>query len=220
MAPKQIKVVGIDLAGSAKRPTGVCCLREDEVVDSRVVYEDDEILGFVKKNRPKIVAMDAPLSLPPGRKLTANGGFPPDNKVHLRSCDEELRRRGIRFFPVTLGPMRSLTIRGIALKERLEASGYRAIEIYPGGAQDVWGIARKQQGLSLLRGGLRRKLGVKGLSAKMSDHELDAVSGAIVGRLFLEGRAEVYGDFERGAIVMPAMNQRVSRRVSGQPIKP
>ena len=36
----------------------------------------------------------------------------------------------------------------------------------------------------------------------MSDHELDAVTCAYVGRLFLEGEAVVYGDPCNG-IVMP-----------------
>ena len=36
----------------------------------------------------------------------------------------------------------------------------------------------------------------------MSDHELDAVTIAYVGKLFLEGKAVVYGDPGEG-IVMP-----------------
>ena len=208
---KNVCVVGIDLAGAPKRPTGICCLRGNEVVESRDVHDDDSILGFVAGHKPDIVAIDAPLCLPPGRKWTPGSAFPADNGSHFRKCDLELRARGIRFFPITLGPMRSLTMRGIVLKRELEKSGCRVIEIYPGGAQDVWGIARKQQGLPLLRRGLR-KLGVEGIHARMSGDELDAISGAIVGRLFLEGRAEVYGDFKSGAIVMPAAGRRPAAR--------
>jgi hypothetical protein len=207
MREKRIRVVGIDLAGVPRRPTGICCLLGGEVVESREVHDDDSILRFVAEHDPKIVAIDAPLCLPPGRKWTPGKAFPSNNGSHFRRCDLELRVRGIRFFPITLGPMRSLTMRGIVLKHALEKSGYRVIEIYPGGAQDVWGIARKQGGLALLRRGLKR-LGARGIHAKMSGDELDAISGAIVGRLFLEGRAEVYGDFESGAIVMPAARSK------------
>ncbi|HVP40345.1 MAG TPA: hypothetical protein VMS95_00120, partial [Candidatus Krumholzibacteriaceae bacterium] len=69
------------------------------------------------------------------------------------------------------------------------------------GAQDVLGIPRKQQGLEGLKAGLE-KLGVSGLNSRMSDHELDAVTCALVGRLFLEGKAVIYGTPEQ-AIIMP-----------------
>jgi predicted nuclease with RNAse H fold len=76
------------------------------------------------------------------------------------------------------------------------------IEVYPGAAQDVWNIVRKQGGLSKLLKGLR-KLGVKGLDKKMNGDELDAVTAALVGQLFLCGKAEVLGNIRRGAIVVP-----------------
>jgi predicted nuclease with RNAse H fold len=74
------------------------------------------------------------------------------------------------------------------------------IEAYPGGAQDVLGILRKQKGLEKLKSGLER-LGIKGLKNELSDHELDAVTCAYVGKLFLEGKSVTYGGPE--GIVMP-----------------
>jgi len=46
------------------------------------------------------------------------------------------------------------------------------------------------------------KKSVKGLSEKMSDHELDAVSCALVGRLFMDGKSVNYGA-EKQVVVMP-----------------
>ena len=37
----------------------------------------------------------------------------------------------------------------------------------------------------------------------MSGDELDAVTAALAGQFFLRGKAEVLGDFKRGAIVIP-----------------
>ena len=37
----------------------------------------------------------------------------------------------------------------------------------------------------------------------MNGDELDAVTAALVGQLFLHGKAEVLGNFKRGAIVIP-----------------
>jgi predicted nuclease with RNAse H fold len=144
-----------------------------------------------------LIAIDAPLNLPPGRKSIED-----KNGEHFRPCDRELLRRGIRFFPITLGPMRLLTERGIRLKRALTTRGYSVVEVYPGAAQDIWKIGRKQDGLSRLRKGLQR-LGVKGLRKEMSGDELDAATAALVGQWFLRGKAEVLGNFKRGAIIIP-----------------
>jgi hypothetical protein len=198
--------VGLDLAGSPKRNTGICLLKGITVASCATVYSDDEILAFIEAARPELVAIDAPLSLPPGRKTIED-----QTGEHFRHCDRELLKRGIRFFPITLGPMRSLTTRGIRLKKRLIRRGYEVIEIYPGAAQDLWKIARKQEGLPKLRRGLE-KLGLTGLTRTMNGDELDAVTGAMVGRLYLKGSAEVLGNFREGAIVIPKPIQSRSVR--------
>jgi predicted nuclease with RNAse H fold len=143
-------VVGVDLAGSPRRPTGVCRLRGLSA-STAVLHEDAEILSYVRNARPCLVAVDAPLHLPPGRRTIDDR-----NGRHYRPCDLELRRLGIPFFPITLGPMRMLTVRGMKLKKRLAREGFRVVEIYPGAAQDVWKIPRARRDLRKLRAGLAR----------------------------------------------------------------
>jgi len=190
-------VVGIDLAGSPRRNTGVCTLAAGGAARYATLHTDAEILAYVAAARPALVAIDAPLNLPPGRRSLADR-----NGEHFRPCDRELLRRGFRFFPITLGPMRMLTGRGIRLQRALVRRGFRVIEVYPGAAQDVWRIGRKQDGLVRLRRGLERP-GVHGLGPGMNGDELDAVTAALVGQLYLRGQAEVLGDFRTGAIVIP-----------------
>lgn len=190
-------VVGIDLAGSPNRNTGICALRGMTVTSIGTLHTDQEILFFVERVRPDLIAIDAPLSLPPGRKSLEER-----NAEHFRPADRELMKRGIRFFPITLGPMRMLTARGIKLKKILMRRGYAVIEIYPGAAQDIFGIPRKQQGLPKLHRGLER-LGLKGLKKDLNGDELDAATGALVGRLYLKGKAERLGDAKTGAIIVP-----------------
>jgi len=197
------KVVGIDLAGSPKRNTGICTLKKNDIIFCTILHTDREIISYVEKENPTLIAIDAPLNLPPGRRSIED-----KNGEHFRPCDRELLRRGIRFFPITLGPMRLLTKRGIRLKRALKARGYAVIEVYPGAAQDIWHTGRKQDGLSKLRKGLER-LGIKGLHLEMNGDELDAVTAALVGQLFLRGEAEVLGNFKRGAIVIP-YNKKVT----------
>jgi predicted nuclease with RNAse H fold len=192
-----IVVVGIDLAGSPKRNTGICVLRGMTLASCATLHDDEEILSLVEETQPALIAIDAPLNLPPGRKTIEDR-----SGEHFRPCDRELLKRGIRFFPITLGPMRSLTTRGIALKKALTRRGFDVIEVYPGAAQDIWKIARKQDGLSKLRRGLEN-LGLKGLTRGMNGDELDAATAALVGRRYLQGRAEVLGNFSSGAIIIP-----------------
>ena len=196
MKAKTICIVGLDLAGSPKRPTGVCRLSGGRA-STTVLFSDEEILAYVVAARPALVTIDAPLHLPPGRTSIHDR-----NASHFRPCDLELRARGIPFFPITLGPMRALTERGLGLRAALESRGCRVAEMYPGGAQDVWGLPRARRDPAALRRGLARR-GVAGLAARISDHELDAATGALVGLLYVKGRAEVYGDFQSGAILMP-----------------
>lgn len=59
-----LAVVGIDLAGSPKRPTGLCVLR-DMTAETHVVFSDADILDFVREARPTLIPIDALLSLPP-----------------------------------------------------------------------------------------------------------------------------------------------------------
>jgi len=188
-------VVGVDLAGSPRRPTGICVLREMKA-QTRIAFTDEEILESIHKARPDLVPIDAPLSLPSGRKTIHER-----SGEHLRECDRELQRRKIRFFPITLGPMRMLTERGLALKEQVEKLGYRAVECYPGAAQDIWGIPRQHHDLGGLLRGLK-KLGLRGLTRKMTSDELDAVTAALVGHWFLTGQGEMLGGDD--GILIPA----------------
>jgi len=188
-------IVGLDLAGVESRPTGFCTLKGLRTKTCNV-YEAEEILKETLEIAPRLVAVDAPLSLPEGRKSIEER-----TNIHLRECDKELLKRRIRFFPVTIGPMRKLTTRGIRVKEMLENEGIKVVEVFPGGAQDVLKIPRKQKGLNELKKGLET-LGIIGLVNGLTDHELDAVTCAYVGYLLLKGKACIYGTKDQ-AIVMP-----------------
>jgi len=188
-------VVGLDLAGVFTRPTGLCILN-GLVAETSEVFSDADIMQKTIGAEPAIVAIDAPLFLPPGRvNLQERCGN------HLRDSDRALLKIGIKVLPPTLGPMRKLTERGIQLRVFFEAQGLHVIEAYPGGAQDMLGFPRKKQGVYKLREGLQA-LGIQGIAGVQSDHELDAATAAYVGKLFLEGEADVYGDPSEG-IVLP-----------------
>lgn len=197
--PRPGAVVGIDLAGSPRRRTGFCRLGPGLATETCVLGDDREIDAAVRSARPAIVAVDAPLSLPRGRRSLDVAGPP-----HFRACDRALRDLGIRFFPVTLGPMRMLTRRGIELADGWRRDGWTVIEAYPGGAQDVLGIPRKGAGTERLRRALVR-FGFSGSveHRAITHDELDAIVCAFTGREHLRGRSLVLGDPSEGLLVLP-----------------
>jgi uncharacterized protein len=205
--PAERSVVGLDLAGSPHRRTGFCRLGPGLRTETRVLGSDEEILEAVRAARPRIVAVDAPLSLPRGRKSLDIPGPP-----HLRACDRALLELGIRFFPVTLGPMRMLTRRGIDLAPQLAENGCPVIEAYPGGAQDVLGLPRKGDGEERLRRALVR-FGFSGAveHRPITHDELDAVVCAYTGREHLAGRSTMLGDPTEGLLILPRARRRPRR---------
>jgi uncharacterized protein len=183
-------------------------------VRASVAHSDEEIRELVTRVRPRLIVIDAPLSLPRGRRTIEDRSGP-----HLRECDRELLRRHIRFFPLTLGPMRMLTVRGMRLAAEFRELGHPVVEGYPGASQDLLGIPRKQAGLLSLRRGLLR-LGLGGDLRKpgLTHDELDAVTIAWVGRKHLAGQTLVIGDPAEGQMVLPRPrgppSKKVRRRVA------
>jgi predicted nuclease with RNAse H fold len=97
-----------------------------------------------------------------------------------------------------------LTERGLALKEKLAAMGYQAVECFPGAAQDSWGLPRQHKDRRGPLAGLRN-LGLRGLKKTATSDELDAATAALVGRWFLSGHGTMLGG-NRG-ILIPAVSQ-------------
>ncbi len=90
--------------------------------------------------------------------------------------------------------MKALSLRGIDLKDLLHGCSvkpWKVIESYPGAAQDLLGIPRKNKGLDALRSGLET-FGIRG-NLDVSHDELDAITAALVGILYLRGECESLG---------------------------
>jgi uncharacterized protein len=195
-------ILGLDLAGSPRRPTGFCVLKGRRVRVGHL-FVDDDIFTTVEDEVPQLIAIDAPLALPAGR-CCLRDTCTCARTTHFRVSEYELRRLGIPFFPITLGPMRQLTQRGMQLKVALEARGIAVIETYPGGAQDIWGIPR-QRDVAGLRRGLSR-FHLQGLDrTERSPHVLDAVTCALVGRLYLDGGAWSIGSADEALMILPPL---------------
>ena len=199
MRPKTSLILGIDLAGSEKRNTGICTMDGKMNCFCKTVKTDSEIFEIIEKVKPVVIAVDAPLGLPKGRK-----SIDKKSNIHFRKCDLELRKLGIKFFPITLGPMRMLTKRGMKLSKKLKRMGYEVIEVYPGATQDILKIPRKQKGLNKLKNGLK-KLGIKFNKINLNGDELDAATAAYTGLMYVKKKYKAIGDPKEGLIILPKL---------------
>lgn len=174
-----MRVVGIDLTGSEKRASGIATLKSNNFAATTRRKSDEAIESLVLEVAPDLISIDSPLSLPE------------DPSKIYRDCELELKRRGIGVYWCLLPSMKALTMRGINLASRLRQSGYQVIESYPGAAQDILGIPRKNRGVKVLADALHN-YGIWGDLDGTHD-ELDAITAAIVGVLYLKGDYEALG---------------------------
>jgi histidinol phosphatase-like PHP family hydrolase/predicted nuclease with RNAse H fold/dephospho-CoA kinase len=201
--PVGSRIIGIDLTAGDKA-TGVAVLNGCSV-ETCSLYSDEEILAYVRKHKPKIVSIDSPLGLP-------GGGESIDPKAGImRVAEHDLASVGIPAYPSLIDSMENLTLRGIRLRKAIEsfARAPRVIESYPGAAQDILCIPRKQKSLDLLREGLRR-LGLNGTGLETRSHdEMDAITSAIVGRYFEVGLFEPMGIPSEAQLIVPKVRPLV-----------
>jgi len=180
---RKIAVIGLDLAGVPENQSGFALLSDDRI-ETCLLYSDAEIMERCIQIRPKVVAIDAPLSLP------KNGGF--------RSADKQLVKRGLRVFPPIFTGMKKLTARGISLARKLRFRGLKVIEIHPRTSGIVlFGSPERTKWISKLRGqSWRLKFG-------KSEHEVDAVVAALTGMFWVRKKVEEVGDKREGTILIP-----------------
>jgi predicted nuclease with RNAse H fold/dephospho-CoA kinase len=199
-------IIGIDLTGSEKRASGWCTLR-GSWAQTNTVFSDQEIVDRVLTERPSLVSIDSPLSLPFGRVSVTDDDPGRDEFGIMRRCERELKRRGINVYPSLLPSMQGLTRRGMMLAERMRAEGIPVIESYPGAAQDIMGIPRKGAGEEYLKRGLS-EFGVKGPYERsdVTHDELDAITSALVGSFFLSGQFEALRGPTEGALIIPDLS--------------
>lgn len=210
-APR-LTVLGIDLRSGPRYPTGLAAMDAGRRLRLlQTVRHDAEIDAAVQRLQPALVCIDAPLALPEGRDCAdpacacAAAGI-------LRAVDRFCIAAGYRPFPTLLPSMVGLTLRGIALADRLRAAGITVLEVYPGMAQDILHIPRKRQGVDALARGLRRA-GVRGLPrARTATHdELDAATCALVGVMHFGGATEQFVTPGAPPFVFPVLMKQPAR---------
>lgn len=194
-------VVGIDLTGSEKKASGWAVLQNGGALTRRIKSNAD-LMDATVKAKPAVIALDSPLSLPKGR-ISVYDDDPGRYTYGIsRLCERQMLKRGIRSYPTLIRSMQQLTLRGMLLAQQFRALGFKVIECFPGGTQDILGLPRKQKSLSALVQGLVR-LGINGDYLNASHDEIDALTAALAGCFYLTGQYEAVGDKDEGLLILP-----------------
>lgn len=206
-------VIGIDLTGNELKPSGWAVLSGNCAI-TKPICTDDELIQESLKYNPKIISIDSPLSYPEGRDCSD-----PNcdcNKYGItRYCERLLSSFGIGVYPCLIPSMVKLTNRGIALARKFRDLGVEVIESYPGVAQDILSIRRKQNGLEHLKNSYKN-FGIKGdylTAQKISHDELDAISSALVGLFYLNNQYVALGNDKENFLIVPSVAPAPKTRV-------
>lgn len=168
-----MKILGIDLAGKTTNPTGICLLNND-TLDFKTVFSDEQILEILSIFKPDIIAIDAPIM---------------SGKPRNRKADKLLKK--YKALSPSMPTMKSLTIRGSKLATKL-VSQFKVIEVFPTATAKILRIYSKNY----------RKIVSKLEINVKNKHELDAYLCCLTAKMFLEGKTNEIGD-EAGKIVVP-----------------
>jgi predicted nuclease with RNAse H fold len=180
-------IIGIDLAGVEKNPTG-WALWKNKVISTCHLYENQEILEHLTKFEPTLITIDAPLSLP--------------KKGIMRKADREMYRHGYPVFPPRFPAMEKLTLRAMKIAQQIKREKLHVIEVHPTSTRKALKIPTKDwkkiQNIFIhmgLKGDLETRV--------LTSHEIDAVTAALTGYLYLQEKTELIGDGEEGYTVVP-----------------
>jgi len=191
--------LGIDLTSSTARPSGYAVLDEQtRLLAVGLAGTNEKILSLASQWRPRLVALDAPLS------------WPSDPESKGRQCELLLAHEGIGIFRTTRRTIiRGLVERGMALSSDMRSLGLEVIEVYPYGTKvRLFGRPIPKKTTPEGRAWLRQRL--EGLVPDLADHrgplthdELDGVVAAYTALLRDRGLAEEVGDPAEGRICLP-----------------
>jgi len=167
-----MKILGIDLAGKQENPSGLAILAKTKM-KLFTCFTDNEILDLIGELKPKIIVIDAPLSLPKGRCCLeknckcAVGG-------HFRQAERDMRQYG-RVLPLTFMGMKMLTLRAVKLSTELKKE-YNVLESHPHTTSKILKFKDPYSGLNQFFN----------IPSDATEHELDAGILTLTGLCYLK----------------------------------
>lgn len=184
-------VIGIDLSGLSRATKGRTVaahvalenpLRLVELVTIRPgIRGDADLLGWIRDREPRVVGIDAPLTLPHSVLCEVDDceRCQPGHATYL-GRDVDRMAGGM---PTVM--LAAIAFRGIYLARQLRLAGVEVIEVYPGASYAAWGVRR---GSNQERSeALARRIGNFDWTNR---DQLDAVCAAIASADWYHGTAQ------------------------------
>ncbi len=174
-----VKVAGLDLRARQDKPSGMAFFQGKRLIFISKAYGDEEILSLLEKYKPKIVAIDSPLS--------HSRGF--------RRVDKKMIRMGYKVLPPGWPAMRRLVSRALRLREILGRRGIVVIETHPRSSLLSSGCSI---GELMVREGLEQSL-----IRDLSKDEIDALIAALTAYHYVIGNYVSVKDVDGEIILLP-----------------
>ena len=210
------RFLGIDLTSVETKPSA--CLGLDG--ELKLIYygfpnSNSDILEVINRYRFKLIAIDAPLSLPKGLCcLEESCSCQEEARAKGRNCERELAKLGIPcYFTTKKSIIKTMVYRGIRLRAEIKARGYEVIEVYPYASKTrIWGenIPRKttSAGLEFLKQHTSRLIPSLAPHVAGFNHDLcDAAVAAYTAFLHSHGKTEPSGEPDEGVIYLPFLDR-------------
>ncbi len=169
---------GIDLAGKSTNPTCICFYNTSQKgFVMKEAYSDQQIISVIDVFKPKIIAIDAPLSLPEKGKA-------------FRKAEKELIMMGYRPISVNVPSMRLLYERAKKLLPSLMKYG-EVIEVF---------ATASLKSLKLDKGYVEKIFG-----RRVNKDEMDAFACCMSAIYYHKGNYKELGDKSEGIIILPLL---------------
>jgi predicted nuclease with RNAse H fold len=187
----RIVVGGVDLSASSKRTSGVCLVVNGVLSLCDKKYDDLEIIDSLYTfGKPRVVALDAPLSL-------VDSGF--------RKVEQLMIKDGFKLLPLGMKGMRQLAERGIRLKKLLEKDGVTVIETHPSSAFNSAGCKERKHGVTeCISKYVKLEHEIKFESKDMED----AAIAACVAWMYINNKTVVYESSGESIHLLPRLNTK------------
>ena len=158
---------------------------------------DDWLWQLVNSVQPKVVYLDAPLSLP---KVYAKGVFTSTEEYFYRACDREVQAMS----PMFIG---GLTARAIRLRAKLGEAGIAILETYPSQlAKQLFpnqtAYKKSSAAVSEFSEKLQSLLPFPVQQPAANWHQFDSLLAWYSGYRHSQGQAILYGDATEGRIII------------------
>ncbi len=206
--------LGIDLTSSSKRPSAYALVNGSaELSELGRFTTTDEIVDFIERVEPSLIAIDAPLSLPLGLDcLEEDHNCTQKLEPKGRTAEQELAAMHIGcFFTTKRSIIKTMIYRALALYKDLSAAGFNVVEVYPYATKVILfgtNIPPKNsvRGLRFLKENTGRLIsGLEPYEAGLDHNACDALLAAYTGSLHLGDRTDLLGLAEEGHVVVPRL---------------